>query len=74
MSLSEYSVLRHLSESPHGLMRMSELATACDMSLSGMTSMSRPSARITASSSGVSGSTAGVPAGSVADMTKILRP
>ena len=37
MSLSEYSVLRHLSESEHGLMRMSELAAACDMSLSGMT-------------------------------------
>ncbi|WP_082772677.1 MarR family winged helix-turn-helix transcriptional regulator [Actinoplanes sp. TFC3] len=37
MSLSEYSVLRHLSESEGGAMRMSELATACDMSLSGMT-------------------------------------
>ena len=37
MSASEYSVLRHLSESAHGLMRMSELAQACDMSLSGMT-------------------------------------
>ncbi|MFI7541023.1 MarR family winged helix-turn-helix transcriptional regulator [Actinoplanes sp. NPDC049599] len=37
MSLSEYSVLRHLSEAEHGLMRMSELAAACDMSLSGMT-------------------------------------
>ncbi|GID25329.1 MarR family winged helix-turn-helix transcriptional regulator [Paractinoplanes brasiliensis] len=37
MSLSEYSVLRHLSESPHRRMRMSELAQACDMSLSGMT-------------------------------------
>ena len=37
MSLSEYSVLRHLSESEHHRMRMSELATACDMSLSGMT-------------------------------------
>lgn len=37
MSLSEYSVLRHLSESEPGLMRMSELAAACDMSLSGMT-------------------------------------
>ena len=37
MSLSEYSVLRHLSESPSGRMRMSELALACDMSLSGMT-------------------------------------
>jgi DNA-binding MarR family transcriptional regulator len=37
MSASEYSVLRHLSESRCGLMRMSELAQACDMSLSGMT-------------------------------------
>jgi DNA-binding MarR family transcriptional regulator len=37
MALSEYSVLRHLSESKCGLMRMSELAQACDMSLSGMT-------------------------------------
>lgn len=37
MSLSEYSVLQHLSESAHRLMRMSELAAACDMSLSGMT-------------------------------------
>ena len=37
MSASEYAVLRHLSETPGHLMRMSELATACDMSLSGMT-------------------------------------
>jgi DNA-binding MarR family transcriptional regulator len=37
MALSEYNVLRHLSESPHRRMRMSELAAACDMSLSGMT-------------------------------------
>ncbi|MGX6602406.1 MarR family winged helix-turn-helix transcriptional regulator [Micromonosporaceae bacterium Da 78-11] len=37
MSLSEYNVLRHLSESHDRLMRMSELAQACDMSLSGMT-------------------------------------
>ncbi|MEU4618867.1 MarR family transcriptional regulator [Actinoplanes sp. NPDC023801] len=37
MSASEYTVLRHLSETPGQLMRMSELATACDMSLSGMT-------------------------------------
>lgn len=37
MSLSEYSVLRHLSEAPGRRMRMSELAAACDMSLSGMT-------------------------------------
>jgi DNA-binding MarR family transcriptional regulator len=37
MSLSEYAVLRHLSESAHGRMRMNELAAACDMSMSGMT-------------------------------------
>ncbi|MEU4559796.1 MarR family transcriptional regulator [Actinoplanes sp. NPDC023936] len=37
MSASEYSVLRHLSETPGQMMRMSELAVACDMSLSGMT-------------------------------------
>jgi DNA-binding MarR family transcriptional regulator len=37
MSASEYSVLRHLSEAPRSRMRMSELAQACDMSLSGMT-------------------------------------
>ena len=37
MSLSEYSALRHLSETPNRRMRMSELAAACDMSLSGMT-------------------------------------
>jgi DNA-binding MarR family transcriptional regulator len=37
MSLSEYSVLRHLSETEHGRMRMNELAAACDMSMSGMT-------------------------------------
>jgi DNA-binding MarR family transcriptional regulator len=37
MSASEYSVLRHLSETPGQRMRMSELAAACDMSLSGMT-------------------------------------
>jgi len=37
MSLSEYTVLRHLSEHPARRMRMSELATTCDMSLSGMT-------------------------------------
>ena len=37
MSASEYSVLRHLSESENRQMRMSELAQACDMSLSGMT-------------------------------------
>ncbi|WP_043512968.1 MULTISPECIES: MarR family winged helix-turn-helix transcriptional regulator [unclassified Actinoplanes] len=37
MSASEYSVLRHLSETDDQRMRMSELAAACDMSLSGMT-------------------------------------
>ena len=37
MTLSEYTALRHLSEAPDRRMRMSELATACDMSLSGMT-------------------------------------
>jgi DNA-binding MarR family transcriptional regulator len=37
MSLSEYSALRQLSEAPARRMRMSELASACDMSLSGMT-------------------------------------
>jgi DNA-binding MarR family transcriptional regulator len=37
MSLSEYQTLRHLSEAPAGVMRMSELAHVCDMSLSGMT-------------------------------------
>lgn len=37
MSLSEYQVLRHLSETSGGVMRMSELAHRCDMSLSGMT-------------------------------------
>jgi DNA-binding MarR family transcriptional regulator len=37
MTLSEYSALRHLSETAGHRMRMSELATACDMSMSGMT-------------------------------------
>jgi DNA-binding MarR family transcriptional regulator len=37
MSLSEYSALRHLSETDGRRMRMNELAAACDMSLSGMT-------------------------------------
>jgi DNA-binding MarR family transcriptional regulator len=37
MSLSEYTVLRMLSERPDRRLRMSELAAACDMSLSGMT-------------------------------------
>jgi DNA-binding MarR family transcriptional regulator len=37
MSLSEYTAMRLLSETPGHRMRMSELAVACDMSLSGMT-------------------------------------
>jgi DNA-binding MarR family transcriptional regulator len=37
MTLSEYQALRHLSESEGRVMRMSELAARCDMSLSGMT-------------------------------------
>jgi DNA-binding MarR family transcriptional regulator len=37
MSLSEYSVLMHLSETPERKLRMTELATRCDLSLSGMT-------------------------------------
>ena len=37
MSASEYSALRQLSEASSGLLRMSELAQSCDMSLSGMT-------------------------------------
>ena len=37
MSLSEYTALRILSETAGHRMRMSELAVACDMSLSGMT-------------------------------------
>jgi DNA-binding MarR family transcriptional regulator len=37
ISLSEYTALRILSETPGHRMRMSELAVACDMSLSGMT-------------------------------------
>jgi DNA-binding MarR family transcriptional regulator len=37
MTSSEYATLRHLSESRCGTLRMSELAQACDMSLSGMT-------------------------------------
>jgi DNA-binding MarR family transcriptional regulator len=37
MSLSEYTALRILSETPDRQMRMSELAVACNMSLSGMT-------------------------------------
>ena len=37
LTLNEYTVLMHLSEAPHRLLRMSELAAACDVSLSGMT-------------------------------------
>jgi len=37
ISLTEYSTLMHLSEAPDQRMRMNELATACDLSLSGMT-------------------------------------
>jgi DNA-binding MarR family transcriptional regulator len=37
MSLSEYTALMHLSEAPSRRLRMSDLATACALSLSGMT-------------------------------------
>ncbi|CAG6399084.1 MarR family winged helix-turn-helix transcriptional regulator [Streptomyces cocklensis] len=37
LPLSEYMALVHLSEAQDRLMRMSELAAACDLSLSGMT-------------------------------------
>ncbi|MGD1218330.1 MULTISPECIES: MarR family winged helix-turn-helix transcriptional regulator [Streptomyces] len=37
ISGTEYMVLVHLSEAPDNQMRMSELATACGLSLSGMT-------------------------------------
>ncbi|MEV6861484.1 MarR family winged helix-turn-helix transcriptional regulator [Streptosporangium subroseum] len=37
LPLSEYMALMYLSETPHRRMRMSELAAACDLSLSGMT-------------------------------------
>src|SRR5712691_3144417 len=36
MSLSEYTALMHLSEAPGGRLRMSDLASACALSLSGM--------------------------------------
>jgi DNA-binding MarR family transcriptional regulator len=36
MSLSEYTALMHLSEAPGRRLRMSDLATACALSLSGM--------------------------------------
>ncbi|MFE4415232.1 MarR family winged helix-turn-helix transcriptional regulator [Streptomyces sp. NPDC056821] len=37
LPLSEYTPLMHLSEAPGKAMRMSELAAACSLSLSGMT-------------------------------------
>lgn len=37
MPASEYMALMHLSEAPGRRMRMSELAAACDLSLSGVT-------------------------------------
>jgi DNA-binding MarR family transcriptional regulator len=37
MTLNEYSALMHLSEAEERRLRMSELAAACDVSLSGMT-------------------------------------
>ncbi|MER5686770.1 MarR family transcriptional regulator [Streptomyces sp. NPDC002205] len=37
LPLSEYTPLMFLSEAPHHRMRMSELAAACNLSLSGMT-------------------------------------
>src|SRR2546421_4911200 len=36
MSLSEYTALMHLSEAPGRSLRMSDLASACALSLSGM--------------------------------------
>jgi DNA-binding MarR family transcriptional regulator len=36
MSLSEYTTLMHLSEAPRRSLRMSDLASACALSLSGM--------------------------------------
>src|SRR5438552_7561235 len=36
MSLSEYTALMHLSEAPRRSLRMSDLASACALSLSGM--------------------------------------
>src|SRR3954452_19330741 len=36
MSLSEYTALMHLSEAPGRTLRMSDLASACALSLSGM--------------------------------------
>jgi DNA-binding MarR family transcriptional regulator len=37
LTLNEYGTLMHLSEAPGRKLRMSELAAACDVSLSGMT-------------------------------------
>jgi DNA-binding MarR family transcriptional regulator len=37
LPLSEYTTLMHLSDAPHRLLRMSELAAVCNLSLSGMT-------------------------------------
>jgi DNA-binding MarR family transcriptional regulator len=37
LPLVEYMTLMHLSEAPQRLMRMGELAVACELSLSGMT-------------------------------------
>jgi len=37
MSLSEYTALMHLSEAPGRTLRMSDVASACALSLSGMT-------------------------------------
>ncbi|MFJ4846364.1 MarR family winged helix-turn-helix transcriptional regulator [Streptomyces sp. NPDC088733] len=37
LPLSEYTSLMHLSEAPDGQLRMSELADACNLSLSGVT-------------------------------------
>ncbi len=37
LPLSEYTTLMHLSEATDGQMRMSELASVCNLSLSGMT-------------------------------------
>ncbi len=45
LPLSEYTPLMFLSEAPHRRMRMSELATACNLSLSGMTRASSTASR-----------------------------
>ncbi|MFJ2645655.1 MarR family winged helix-turn-helix transcriptional regulator [Streptomyces sp. NPDC087420] len=37
LPVSEYTALMHLSEAPNRLLRMSELAAACTLSVSGMT-------------------------------------